>query len=295
MIKLNGEINMKPNIEPFFEPITCTISYVVYDEPAGTCAIIDPVLDYDPKAGRTSTSSADKLVEFIRSQRLKVEWILETHVHADHLTSAHYLRERLGGKIGIGGEVPAVQQIFKKIFNLGSEFAPDGRHFDHLFADNETFEVGKLSAKAIFTPGHTPADMSYQFDDAIFVGDTLFMPDLGTARADFPGGNARQLFRSIKLLLGNPPETHLFMCHDYPPASRQSQWKSTVADQRAHNIHIHEGVTEDQYVAMRVARDATLGMPTLLLPSVQINVRAGGTPPPEENGISYLKIPLNVI
>ncbi len=286
---------MKPNIEPFFEPVTCTISYVVYDEPGGTCAIIDPVLDYDPKAGRTSTSSADKLVEFIRAQRLKVEWILETHVHADHLTSARYLRERLGGKVGIGGEVPKVQQIFKKIFNLGPEFAPDGRHFDYLFNGNETFVVGKLSAKAIFTPGHTPADMSYQFGDAIFIGDTLFMPDLGTARADFPGGDARQLFRSIKLLLGYPPETRLFMCHDYPPASRQPQWESTVADQRPHNIHVHEGITEDQFVAMRVARDKTLGMPTLLLPSVQINVRAGETPPPEENGISYLKIPLNVI
>ncbi|HEY6043507.1 MAG TPA: MBL fold metallo-hydrolase [Nitrosospira sp.] len=286
---------MKPNIEAFFEPVTSTISYVVYDEPGGACAIIDPVLDYDPKAGRTSTSFADKLITFVAAQELKVEWILETHVHADHLTSAHYLRERLGGKIGIGAKVPAVQQIFKKIFNFGAEFAPDGSHFDHLFADNETLEVGKLNAKAIFTPGHTPADMSYQFDNAIFIGDTMFMPDLGTARADFPGGDARQLFRSIKLLLANPPETRLFMCHDYPPAGRQPYWQNTVAEQRAHNIHVHDGVAEDQYVTMRVARDKTLGMPTLLLPSVQINVRAGKMPPPEENGVIYLKIPVNVI
>lgn len=286
---------MRPNIEAFFEPVTSTISYVVYDEPGGACAIIDPVLDYDPKAGRTSTSFADNLIAFVAAQGLKVEWILETHVHADHLTSAHYLRERLGGKIGIGAKVPAVQQIFKKIFNLGAEFAPDGNHFDHLFEDNETFDVGELSAKAIFTPGHTPADMSYQFDDAIFIGDTMFMPDLGTSRADFPGGDAHQLFRSIKLLLANPPETRLFMCHDYPPAGRQPLWQNTVAEQRAHNIHVHDGVAEDQYVTMRVARDKTLGMPTLLLPSVQINVRAGKMPPPEENGVIYLKIPVNVI
>jgi glyoxylase-like metal-dependent hydrolase (beta-lactamase superfamily II) len=285
---------VKPNIKAFFEPVTSTISYVVYDEPGEACAIIDPVLDYDPKAGRTNTSSADKLIGFVNAQGLKVEWILETHVHADHLTSARYLKERLGGKIGIGGKVPAVQQIFKQIFNLGAEFVPDGNHFDHLFADNEIFEVGKLSAKAIFTPGHTPADMSYEFDDAIFIGDTMFMPDLGTARADFPGGDARQLFRSIKLLLANPPETRLFMCHDYPPASRPPQWQNTVAEQRTHNIHVHDGVTEDQYVDMRVARDKTLGMPTLLLPAVQINVRAGQMPPPEENGAIYLKIPLNI-
>ncbi len=286
---------MKPNIEPFFEPATCTVSYIVYDEPGGTCAIIDPVLDYDPKAGRTSTSSTGNLIRFIQTQRLRIEWILETHVHADHLSSAGYLRERLGGKIGIGGEVPKVQQIFKKIFNLGAEFVPDGRHFDHLFNDNETFAVGKLSAKAISTPGHTPADMSYQFEDAVFVGDTLFMPDLGTARADFPGGDARRLFRSIKLLLGNSAETRLLMCHDYPPASREPQWESTIALQRAHNIHVHDDIGEDQFVAMREARDATLGMPMLMLPSVQINIRAGQMPPPEENGVSYLKIPLDLM
>ncbi|BCT68383.1 MBL fold metallo-hydrolase [Nitrosospira sp. NRS527] len=286
---------MQPNIEAFLDPATGTLSYIVFDESGGTCAIIDPVLDYDHRSGRTSTLSADNLIAFVENRRLTVEWILETHVHADHLTSAHYLKNQLGGKTGIGREVPKVQQIFKEIFNLGPEFIPDGRHFDHLLADDEIFEIGKLSAKAISTPGHTPADLSYQFGDAIFVGDTLFMPDLGTARADFPGGDARQLFRSIRKLLEQPPETRLFMCHDYPPPTRQARWETTVAEQRARNIHVRDGISEDSFVAMREARDATLDMPTLLLPSVQVNVRAGEMPPPEENGVSYLKIPLNVI
>ncbi|MBN9134013.1 MAG: MBL fold metallo-hydrolase [Nitrosospira multiformis] len=286
---------MKPRIEAFFEPVTATISYVVYDEPGGSCAIIDPVLDYDPKAARTTGAFADKLIAFVEAKKLKVEWILETHVHADHLTAASYLKERLDGKTGIGPQISTVQQIFKKIFNLGAEFVPDGRHFDHVFADGEIFTVGKLTAKAVFTPGHTPADLSYQFDDAVFIGDTMFMPDLGTARADFPGGDARQLFRSIKRLLANPPETRLFMCHDYPPATRQPQWECTVADQRAGSIHVHDGITEDDFVAMRTTRDKTLGAPVLLLPSIQVNIRAGEMPPPEENGVAYLKIPLNVI
>ncbi|WP_025040217.1 MBL fold metallo-hydrolase [Nitrosospira briensis] len=286
---------MQPNIEAFLDPATGTLSYIVFDESGGTCAIIDPVLDYDHRSGRTSTLSADNLIAFVENQRLTVEWILETHVHADHLTSAHYLKNQLGGKTGIGREVPKVQQIFKEIFNLGPEFLPDGSHFDHLLADDETFEIGKLSAKAISTPGHTPADLSYQFGDAIFVGDTLFMPDLGTARADFPGGDARQLFRSIRKLLEQPPETRLFMCHDYPPPIRQVRWETTVAEQRVHNIHVRDGISEDSFVAMREARDATLDMPTLLLPSVQVNVRAGEMPLPERNGVSYLKIPLNVI
>lgn len=286
---------MKPNIAAFFEPVTATISYIVFDGLAGRCAIIDPVLDYDPKAARTATLFSDKLIAFIQGKGLKLEWILETHVHADHLTSAHYLKKRLGGKTGISKQVRKVQQIFKSMFNLGAEFIADGSNFDHLFTGNETFPVGKLTAKAIFTPGHTPADRSYQFDDAIFVGDTMFMPDLGTARAYFPGGNAGQLFRSIKRLLGNPPETRLFMFHDYPPASRDPEWECTVADQRARNIHVRDGVTEDDYVAMRTARDKTLGMPALMLPSVQLNIRAGNIPPPEENGVSYLKIPLNLM
>ncbi|PTQ83018.1 glyoxylase-like metal-dependent hydrolase (beta-lactamase superfamily II) [Nitrosospira multiformis] len=286
---------MKPRIEAFFESVTATISYVVYDEPGGSCAIIDPVLDYDPKAGRTTGAFADKLIAFVEAKKLKVEWILETHVHADHLTAASYLKERLDGKTGIGPQISTVQQIFKKMFNLGAEFVPDGRHFNHVFADGEIFTVGKLTAKAVFTPGHTPADLSYQFDDAVFIGDTMFMPDLGTARADFPGGDARQLFRSIKRLLANPPQTRLFMCHDYPPATRQPQWECIVADQRAGNIHVHDGITEDDFVAMRTARDKTLGAPVLLLPSIQVNIRAGEMPPPEDNGVAYLKIPLNVI
>ena len=217
---------MTPNIEPFFDSVTGTVTYIVYDEPDGACAIIDPVLDYDPKAARTSTASADQLIGFVKTRRLTVEWILETHVHADHLTSAHYLKSQLGGKTGIGWETPKVQQIFKKMFNFGPEFVPDGRHFDHLFADAETFKVGKLNAKAISTSGHTPADISYQFDSAIFVGDTLFMPDLGTARADFPGGDARRLFRSIRLLLEQPEATRLFVCHDYPQRAANPNGKA---------------------------------------------------------------------
>jgi glyoxylase-like metal-dependent hydrolase (beta-lactamase superfamily II) len=286
---------MQPNIEAFFDPVTSTISYIVFDEPGGNCAIIDPVLDYNYRSGRTSMISLEKLLAFIKSQRLTVEWILETHVHADHLSSAHYLKNRVGGKTGVGRKIPHVQQIFKEIFNLEPEFIPDGRHFDALFGDGETFGVGKLNAKAISTPGHTPADLSYQFGDAIFVGDTLFMPDLGTARADFPGGNARQLFQSIHKLLEQPPETRLFMCHDYPPPGRQPCWETTVAEQRAHNIHVRDGISEEEFVAMREARDATLDMPILLFPSVQVNVRAGEMPPREENGVSYLKIPLNLI
>jgi glyoxylase-like metal-dependent hydrolase (beta-lactamase superfamily II) len=291
---LSGK-NMPPNIEAFFDPATGTVSYVVFDEPGGSCAIIDPVLDYDARSGRTRTFSADKLIGFIRGQRLKVEWILDTHVHADHLTSAHYLRSTLGGRTAISRDVPLVQRIFKEMFHLGPEFIPDGSHFDYLLADEEAFKVGKLEAKAISTSGHTPADMAYQFGEALFVGDTLFMPDLGTARADFPGGDARRLFRSIRKILDQPVQTRLFMCHDYPPHTREARWETTVAEQRVRNIHVRNGISEDDFVAMREARDATLDMPMLLLPSVQVNVRAGRMPPPEENGTCYLKIPLNVI
>lgn len=286
---------MTPNIKAFFDSTTWTISYVVFDEPGGNCAIIDPVLDYDPKSGRTRTHSADKLIEFIHQQQLSVKWILETHAHADHLSSADYLKNQLGGKIAIGSGIPVVQKTFKKIFNLSDEFIPDGHHFDHLFIDGELFQVGKLTAKAISVSGHTPADMAYQFDNAIFVGDTLFMPDVGTARADFPGGDAHLLFRSIQKLLAFPPETRLLMCHDYPPAHRSAEWESTVAQQRTHNIHVHDGITENEFVTMRSQRDATLEMPTLLLPSVQINIRAGKLPPAEENGVAYFKIPINLI
>jgi len=286
---------MKPNINAFFDPATWTVSYIVFDEPGGICAIIDPVLDYDPKLSRTSTRSADKLIAFIDEQRLSVEWILETHAHADHLSSADYLKNRLGGKTGIGSNIPVVQETFKKIFNLDDAFIPDGHHFDHLFTEDELFQVGKLTGRALSVSGHTPADTAYQFDDAIFVGDTLFMPDIGTARADFPGGDASQLFKSIQKLLAFPPETRLFMCHDYPPANRAAAWQSTVAQQCLHNIHVHDGINENEFVAMRSKRDATLEMPNLLLPSIQVNIRAGKLPPIETNGIAYFKIPVNLI
>lgn len=286
---------MAPHVKAFFDPTTCTISYVVFDAPNGSCAIIDPVLDYNPKSSRTNTQSANKLIEFIHQQQLSVEWIIETHAHADHLSSADYLKNQLGGKTAIGYRIPIVQQTFKEIFNLAEEFIPDGRQFDHLFTDNELFQVGKLTAKAISLSGHTPADMAYQFEDVIFVGDTLFMPDLGTARADFPGGDAHQLFRSIQKLLSFPPETRLLMCHDYPPASRSAAWESAVAQQRAYNIHVQDGICEDEFVTMRNKRDATLEMPTLLLPSLQVNIRAGKLPPAEKNGIAYFKIPINLI
>ncbi|MXS82821.1 MBL fold metallo-hydrolase [Nitrosomonas oligotropha] len=286
---------MKPTIQAFYDPATWTVSYVVFDESGGNCAIIDPVLDYDPKSGRTGTHSADKLIAFIRERRLSVEWILETHAHADHLSSADYLKHQVGGKTGIGDHIPAVQKTFKKIFNLGDEFVPDGHHFDHLFADGELFSVGNLTGKAISVSGHTPADLAYQFDDAVFVGDTLFMPDIGTARADFPGGDAHQLFHSIRKILALPSTTRLFMCHDYPPATRTAVWESTVAQQRARNIHVHDNIDENAFVSMRNRRDATLEMPNLLLPSIQVNIRAGKLPPVETNGVAYFKIPVNLI
>jgi glyoxylase-like metal-dependent hydrolase (beta-lactamase superfamily II) len=286
------ELIMSLNIEVFFDPNTWTVSYVVYDQSHGKCAIIDPVLDYNPKSGRISTASADRIMAFIQQQHLAVDWILETHAHADHLSSAHYLKSKLGGKIAIGKNIPAVQQTFKKLFNLGDEFIPDGHHFDHLFADNETFQVGQLTGIALSTPGHTPADLAYQFEDAIFIGDTLFMPDVGSARADFPGGDAHALYRSIRRLLAFPTETRLFMCHDYPPADREPAWETTVAAERAHNIHVHDGIDENAFVALRTQRDATLDAPVLLLPSIQTNIRAGEMPPPEDNGVSYFKIPI---
>lgn len=287
---------MRPEIQAFFDPNTWTISYVVFDKPGGHCVIIDPVLDYDPKTGRTKHHSPDVLIKFVRSKNLTVDWILETHAHADHLSSMDHLKSVLGGKTAIGSYIPGVQQVFKKLFNLGADFSPDGSQFDSLFADGDTLQVGELQGKVIFVPGHTPACIAYQFADVIFIGDTMFMPDVGTARADFPGGDARQLYRSIRKLLDNyPPETRLFMCHDYPPGDRPVQWESTVAEQRANNIHVRDGISEEEFVAMRTARDATLAAPVLLLPSVQLNVRAGQMPPPEDNGTAYFKIPINVL
>lgn len=286
---------MSPQVQAFFDPATWTVSYVVFDTPGGHCALVDSVLDYDPKSGRTRTTSADQLIAFVRAQHLTVDWILETHAHADHLSAAPYLRKHLGGKVAIGSQITQVQNVFKGIFHLEPEFATDGRQFDHLLQDGETFAIGQLQAQALSVPGHTPACLAYQVGDAVFVGDTLFMPDVGTARCDFPGGNAHTLYQSIRKLLSLPPETRLFMCHDYPPAGREVQWETTVADQRARNIHVHDGVSEADFVAMRTQRDATLEMPVLILPSVQVNIRAGELPPPEANGLSYLKIPLNAL
>ena len=286
---------MNPLVQAFFDDVTGTVSYVVYDKPGGRVAVIDPVLDYDPKSGRTETTRADELIRFVRGGSLTVDWILETHAHADHLSAARYLKQHLGGRIAIGERIRAVQSVFKRLFNLGTEFPQDGSQFDHLFADDETFRVGQLTGRALHVPGHTPADMAYQFGDAVFVGDTLFMPDVGTARCDFPGGNAHALYDSIQRLLSRPPSTRLFMCHDYPSANRNPAWESTVAEQRQYNIHIRDGISEEAFVTMRNARDAGLEMPVLILPSVQINIRAGAMPPPESNGVSYLKVPVNAL
>ena len=282
-------------IQAFFDANTWTVSYVVGDTATGRAAVIDAVLDYDFKSGHTGTQSADALLAYLAAQRLQVDWILETHAHADHLSAAPYLRKHLGGKIAIGAGIKGVQKVFKGIFNLEQEFQPDGAQFDQLLADGETFAIGNLTAKAMSVPGHTPACMAYQVDDAVFVGDTLFMPDVGTARCDFPGGNANQLYGSMRRLLSLPPATRLFMCHDYPPAGRDPMWETTVAAQRAGNIHIKDGVSEEDFVKMRTARDATLEMPVLILPAVQVNIRAGEMPPKEANDVSYLKIPVNIL
>jgi glyoxylase-like metal-dependent hydrolase (beta-lactamase superfamily II) len=284
-----------PTVKAFFDKDTWTVSYVVYEKPGSICAIIDSVLDYDPKSGRTSTRSADEMVDFVQTQQLQVAWILETHAHADHLTAAPYLQQKLGGRIAIGEHIRTVQQVFKGVFNLESAFAVDGSQFDTLFTDGETFRIGDLMGEVVFLPGHTPACTAYKIGDAVFVGDTIAMPDVGTARCDFPGGDARQLYRSIKKLLSMPDDTRLFMCHDYPPAGRDVCFETTVAEERAKNIHVHDGIDEDTYVAMRTARDAGLAMPVLILPAVQVNIRAGHFPPAEDNGSVYLKIPVNAL
>ncbi len=287
--------DVNPLIHPIFDEITGTLTYIVYDEPGGRAAVIDPVLGYEASSGRTNTQSADAALAFITAQKLNVDWILETHAHADHLSAAHYMQEKVGGEIAIGKHIIHVQRVFKHLFNLEPEFSTDGSQFDHLFSDNETFSIGKLTAQALYVPGHTPADIAYHIGDAIFVGDTLFMPDVGTARCDFPGGDATILYGSIRKLLAFPDKTRLFMCHDYPPEGRQVQWQSTVAEQRRHNIHVNDAIDESTFVGRRNARDATLSMPNLILPSIQINIRAGILPKPENNGVVYLKIPLNAV
>lgn len=288
-------MNARISTKAFFDPSTWTVTYVVADVASHHAAIIDPVLDYDFKSGHTSTASADQVLAYLAKQSLQVDWILETHAHADHLSGAHYLKQRVGGRIAIGENIRVVQSTFKAVFNLERSFLTDGSQFDHLLKDGETFMIGDVEATALLVPGHTPADLAYRVDGAVFVGDTLFMPDVGTARADFPGGDAHALYRSIRKLLALPTETTVFVCHDYPPASRAPQWQTTVGEQRASNIHVHDGVSEEAFVAMRTARDATLDMPTLILPSIQVNVRAGEMPPPEDNGIRYLKIPVNAL
>ena len=289
----------KLQVEGFFDPTTATVSYIVMDSESRHCALIDSVLDYDPKAGRTSTASADQLIARVSELGATVEWILETHAHADHLSAAPYLKQKLGGRIAIGEHIRRVQDVFGKLFNAGSDFAHDGSQFDHLFRDGETFRIGTLEAEVMHTPGHTPACLTYVLRDgedvAAFVGDTLFMPDYGTARCDFPGGDARTLFRSINKVLSLSPHTRIYLCHDYQPGGRATRFVTSVTEQRQMNVHVRDGISEEEFLAMRTARDATLEMPVLLLPSVQVNMRAGQLPPPEDNGIRYLKIPLNAV
>jgi len=287
--------SLNPQVHSIFDAATWTVTYVVHNGRGSAAAIIDSVLDYDPKSGRTRTTSADKVVDYVQSHDLTLQWILETHAHADHLSAAPYLKQKLGGKIGIGDQITRVQKVFKGIFNLEPEFRLDGSQFDALLKDDEEFRIGALTARVMAVPGHTPACVAYQVGDAVFVGDTLFMPDVGTARCDFPGGDARTLYGSVRKLLSLPPETRLFMCHDYPPNDRPVAYETTVAEQRARNIHVHDGISEAQFVEMRTKRDATLEMPTLILPAVQINIRAGELPPKEANGIAYAKIPLNAL
>ena len=292
---LNASL-IQPQVHGIFDPLTWTVTYVVYEKYGSSCAIIDSVLDYDPKSGRTWHTSADKVIDFVQSNDLRVAWILETHAHADHLSAADYLRQKLGGRIAIGAHITQVQKVFKELFNLEALFHVDGSQFDQLLHSEETIQIGALEGRVLFVPGHTPACVAYQIGDAVFVGDTLFMPDVGTARCDFPGGDARTLYASVQKILSLPEDTRLFMCHDYPPGNaRPVAFESTVAAQRAHNIHVHEGINEAQFVAIRTQRDATLDMPVLILPAIQLNIRAGAMPPPEDNGVSYFKIPINAL
>ncbi len=288
-------LEQRPEVTAFFHEPSFTASYVVADPAAGRAAIIDSVLDFDERAGRTSTKAADSIVEFVRGSGYGVDWLLETHAHADHLSAAPYLQEKLGGKLAIGRGITAVQNVFGKVFNEGTDFSRDGSQFDRLFDDGDEFAIGGISAIALHVPGHTPADVAYMIGDTAFVGDTMFMPDYGTARTDFPGGDAGQLYRSIRRLMRLPDETRVLLCHDYKalPNRTHFAWESTIGAQRTANVHVHEGVTEEAFVAMRKARDATLEMPSLILPSVQVNMRAGHFPEAEDNGTRYLKVPLN--
>ena len=287
----------KPLVTAFFHEPTFTASYVVADTQTKRAAIIDSVLDFDQAAGRTSAEHADRIAGFVKEQGLTVDWLFETHAHADHLSAAPYLQEKLGGKLAIGREITIVQTVFGKVFNEGAEFRRDGSQFDRLFGDGDAFSVGSIPGIALHVPGHTPADIAYVIGDCVFVGDTMFMPDYGTARADFPGGDARQLYQSIRRLMQLPDETRVFLCHDYKALPKRTDfvWETTIGAERAENVHVHEGVSEEEFVAMRTARDRTLDMPQLILPSVQINLRGGRLPDPEDNGTCYLKLPLNLL
>lgn len=285
-----------PDVKAFFDEPTNTVSYVVSDPATKKAAIVDSVLDYDPKSGRTSRASADAIIAYVREQGLEVEWLLETHVHADHLSAAPYLKDTVGGTLAIGSHIRTVQDVFGKIFNAGTEFQRDGSQFDRLVEDGDTFKLGGIDVLALHTPGHTPACMTYVIGDAAFVGDTLFMPDYGTARCDFPGGSASTLYRSIQKIYALPDETRMFLCHDYKAPGRDTfEWETSVGEQKRANIHVHDGVLEAEFVKMRTERDAKLAMPTLILPSVQVNMRAGHMPPAEDNGMTYLKIPVDAL
>ncbi|MGY3033486.1 glyoxylase-like metal-dependent hydrolase (beta-lactamase superfamily II) [Bradyrhizobium sp. USDA 4354] len=289
------DLSVKPVIAPFFDAATNTVSYVVRDPGSKACAIIDSVMDIDYAAGRISYHSADTIIDFVLQNGLTLEWLIETHVHADHLSAAPYIQGKLGGKIGIGENITVVQETFGKVFNEGTEFQRDGSQFDRLFGDGDSYRIGAMTAVALHTPGHTPACMTHVIGDSAFVGDTLFMPDGGSARADFPGGDARSLYRSIRRILSLPDQTRLFMCHDYGPNGRDIHWETTVAEQRAHNIHVRDGISEDEFVAAREARDRTLEMPRLIIPSLQVNMKAGQLPSPDPSGKRFLKVPLNVL
>lgn len=292
---ISGEIRA-PHVKGFFDEPTFTISYVVSDPLTKRAAIIDSVWNFDQASGRTSFDSADEIIEFVRSEDLTVDWILETHAHADHLSAAPYLQQKLGGKLAIGNEIVTVQGVFGKVFNEGTEFARDGSQFDRLLAEGDTLTIGDIPLIALHVPGHTPADMAYVVGDALFTGDTMFMPDYGSARADFPGGDARKLYRSVRRLMQLPDETRVFLCHDYKAPNREEYvWETTILAERTGNVHLHDGVSEDEFVEMRTQRDATLAMPKLILPSLQVNIRAGHLPEPEENGVRYLKVPVNLL
>lgn len=290
-IKTNDNLH----IEGFFDEQTSTISYVVHDNIEKKCAVIDSVLDFDYSSGDIDYVNADKIISYIERNKLNVEWLIETHVHADHLSASPYIQKKLGGKIGISEKISDIQNIFGKTFNAGTEFQRDGSQFDKLFKDNDEYKIGNINCKVINTPGHTPACTAHVIENSIFVGDTLFMPDLGSARADFPGGDARQLYRSIQKILGYPDYTRIFVCHDYPPSSREVKWATTVGEQKENNVHVKTSILEDEFVKIREARDKTLNMPKLIIPSIQVNMRAGNLPPPEDNGSVYIKVPINSI